>query len=72
MNCPFCGDEGQVDEIGVSTYPVYAVICQGCGAVGPAREQAEDAARSWDARMPFNGIAAIPPHIRKDPPGMPR
>jgi hypothetical protein len=66
MRCPFCGDEGEVEEVGVATWPIYAVVCQGCGSVGPGRERQEAAVAAWDARPPFAGLPAIPPAIRRE------
>lgn len=66
MDCPFCGDEGHVEEVGIGSYPIHAVICRGCGTVGPAREQPLDAVAAWDSRPPFAGLPTIPGAIRRD------
>lgn len=61
MKCPFCGDEGAIDELGTGSHPVYAVICQGCGAVGPASEDPAAASRAWDHRPPHeHGLPFLP------------
>ena len=49
--CPFCGDEGELDEVGAGSHPVFIVVCNGCAAFGPPGETPEAAAANWDMRQ---------------------
>jgi Lar family restriction alleviation protein len=58
--CPFCGDEGQVEETGLGT---FMVVCEGCGAEGPRRTDPQEAVEAWDHRQPAN--RPIPSIVRR-------
>ena len=45
--CPFCYEEGEVEEIGRDW---WAVVCLECGCCGPAGETPEIAITLWDKR----------------------
>ena len=46
--CPFCGDEGEIDEVDSN---VFAVICNGCGTIGPRCDSEQEASDLWDKRI---------------------
>jgi uncharacterized Zn finger protein len=50
-DCPFCGDIGELDEVGAGSQPAYVVICNGCGAFGPPGKTPLEASAAWDARI---------------------
>lgn len=56
--CPFCGDHGELDEVGAGASPVYIVICNGCAAFGPPGATPEEASANWDRRA-FNVTAEL-------------
>ena len=50
--CPFCKDaDPQVDEVSPG---IHALVCQGCGAIGPCdtniQQTAEQAIAAWNGR----------------------
>lgn len=49
LPCPFCGskDPVQFDQTGISW-----IMCEGCGAEGPTREELDGAIASWNRRAP--------------------
>lgn len=54
-SCPFCGDDDPaIDEIRPQW---WAIVCNGCEAIGPAHVTAEGAIRLWDARAIAAGAA---------------
>jgi hypothetical protein len=59
--CPFCGDDGQVEETGLGT---FVVVCEGCGAEGPRRTDPHEAIVAWDHRQPSN--QHIPDLVRRE------
>lgn len=61
--CPFCGDEGQIDEVDVGQ---FAVACEGCGSVGPRRNDPAEAVEAWDYRQPVG--THIPTIVRREAP----
>jgi len=62
--CPFCGDgDPGIDEIEIK---VWAVVCNGCGCIGPvenydsALQSPERAIELWNARDPLAEAIAQP------------
>jgi Lar family restriction alleviation protein len=46
--CPFCGaDTGRLEEVDVEG---LAVVCQGCGGIGPTGQGRMDATDRWNHR----------------------
>lgn len=53
LPCPFCGEEEDVEVMGVpyDTYVKWDVTCDGCGTYGPSNiTSAAEAKRAWNER----------------------
>ena len=62
--CPFCGDsDPAIDEVEVK---VWAIVCNGCGCIGPienydnASQTAEVAIELWNRRVEPSAVPATP------------
>lgn len=45
--CPFCGADAELEDVNLEH---LAVICCGCGAIGPREDFGDAAIRAWNAR----------------------
>jgi Lar family restriction alleviation protein len=62
-HCPFCG--GTARAAVTHPAPLYAGICEWCGARGPDRESIVEAIAAWDNRFTRQHIPAA---VRRAPP----
>jgi Lar family restriction alleviation protein len=52
-SCPFCGNRAEQRGVAMEKEngtTVFAIECGSCGAMGPQRDELEEAARAWNRR----------------------